>query len=112
MIKKLKQKKGETLVETLFSLMIAVLCVGLIYSAVMAATNINKQTRELDDKYNAELNAVEGLADDVKQFGEKNVVISFFVNDVEIEDPIEAQVTIYGDEDSAFLSYDYEGDAP
>ena len=112
MIKKLKQKKGETLVETLFSLMIAVLCVGLIYSAVMASTNINKQTRALDDKHNAEIKAVEGLLEDAKQSGKKDVVISFSSGAGEISGPIKVSVTVYGKEDSAFLSYDYEGVAP
>ena len=41
MIKKLKQKSGETLVETLFAMLIAVLSMSLLCSAVMAASNIN-----------------------------------------------------------------------
>ena len=121
MIKKLKQKKGETLVETLFSLMIAVLCVGLIYSAVLSATNINSETRALDEKYNSELNAIEGMT--YAEKGTEHVVIEFnfeykptgevLDEDNDQVDPnaktAMAEVTVYGDEESAFLLYDYEG---
>ena len=121
MIKKLKQKKGETLVETLFSLMIAVLCVGLIYSAVIAATNVNKETRALDEKYNSELNAIEGMT--YTETNTENIVINFdyeykpacnLVAEEEVEIDLDAtsvqvEVTVYGDEESAFLLYDYEG---
>ena len=120
MIKKLKQKKGETLVETLFSLMIAVLCVGLIYSAVIAATNINKETRALDEKYNSELNAIEGMT--CTEISSEHVVIEFNfeykpTGDVVDEDMDQVdpnatsaitEVTVYGDEESAFLLYEYE----
>ena len=92
--------------------MIAVLCVGLIYSAVLSATNINKQTRALDDKYNSELNEVEGLSEDMKQLIPQNVVISFYVEDIEMEEPVEKPVIMYGDDESVFLSYEYEGDTP
>lgn len=111
MIKKLKQKRGETLMETLFSMMIAVLCMGMLCNAVMAATNINRQTRELDEKYSDELNAVEGMADDITKT-EKELVISFQPADGSPVYAENATVTVYGDEDSAFLAYDYEGDAP
>ena len=121
MIKKLKQKKGETLVETLFSLMIAVLCIGLIYSAVLSATNINKETRALDEKYNSELNAIEGMT--YTETYEGYLVIDFnyeYKPTCEIvgeeEDQVDpdsvstmVEVTVYGDEESAFLLYDYEG---
>ena len=111
MIKKLKQKRGETLIETLFSMMIVVLCIGLLSSAIMAAANINRQTRELDEKYNEELNAVEGRTEGVSKT-EKDVVISFQPADGSSAYTEDATVIVYGDEDSAFLSYDYEGDAP
>ena len=111
MIKKLKQKKGETLIETLFSLMIAVLCIGLISGAVTASANINRQTRELDKKYADELNAVEGMSDGIST-SEKDVVISFQPKDGSQSYTEEAKVTVYGDENSTFLSYDYEGEAP
>lgn len=111
MIKKLKQKRGETLMETLFSMLIAVLCIGLLSSAVTAAANINQKTRELDEKYNDELNKVEGMSSGVATT-DKTVVITFEHQDGEGNFTEEVIVTVYGDEESAFLSYDYEGDAP
>ena len=111
MIKKLKQKSGETLMETLVSMLIAVLCIGLLSSAIMAAANINKQTRELDQKFSDELNAVEGRTDEVTKT-DKNLVISFQPADGTSAYTENATVTVYGDEDGAFLSYDYEGDTP
>ena len=110
MITKLKQKSGETLMETLFSMMIAVLCMGMLCSAIAAATNINEKTRELDKKYSDELNAVEGMTDDTTS--EKNLVITFQPQDGTPAYTEEVIITVYGDEDSAFLSYDYEGETP
>lgn len=110
MIKKLKQKKGETLVETMFSLMIAVLCVGLIYSAVLSATRINQDVRKLDEKYDSELIAVEGFLEEGVKVTEKDVVITFQYPNEENKYTEEVKVSVYGNDDSAFLSYIYKGD--
>lgn len=59
MIKKLKKNKGETLIEALVSLLIAVLAMGLVASAAVAATNINEKTREADVKFAEELESAE-----------------------------------------------------
>lgn len=111
MIKKLKQKSGETLMETLISMLIAILCIGLLSSAIMAATNINKQTRELDKKYSDELNAVEGRSDDVRKTS-GTIVITFKPSDGSSEYVKSATVTVYGEEDGAFLAYEYKGETP
>lgn len=104
MIKKLKQKKGETLVETLFSMLIAVLSMGILCMAVMTATNLNMQTREMDEKYNSELRAVESLEGDNEV---KVLTITFKSEDGSIlHESTTAEVTMYGGDESAFLSYD------
>ena len=59
MMKKLKQNKGETLMEALISLAIAVLAVSLVASAALAAANINKNTRLADRRLAEELEAAE-----------------------------------------------------
>ena len=117
MIKKLKQKSGETLVETLFSILIAVLSMGILCSAVMAANSINMQSREMDNKYKTELNAVEGMnaveeEDKVDVKTNQHLVITFYpenkqsysINTTELEG---ASTTVYGNDDGVFLSYDY-----
>ena len=93
MMKKIKQNSGETLIETLVSMLIAVLCMGLLCSSVMAATNINKKTRELDDKYASDLQRAEGyMSEDGYDYKKKETV------------------TLYGgaEEDSLFASYTLE----
>lgn len=108
MIRKLKQKKGETLVETLFSMLIAVLSMGILCTAVMAATNLNKQTREMDEKYNAELRAVEGLESTTYKTT-KQLTITFKPEDGTSNYIEYADVELYGSAESAFLSYEYKG---
>lgn len=106
MIKKLRQKNGETLVETLFSMLIAVLSMGILCTAVMAATNLNAQTREMDETYSSQLQEVESLEGYTEV---QNLVITFKSADGSImKEQTTLEVTMYGDEDSAFLSYDYE----
>lgn len=114
MIRKLRQKSGETLVETLVSMLIAVLSMGILCTAVMAATNLNNQTREMDEKYSSQLQEVESLdvnADTKMQM----LTITFQSTDGSIlYQSTTAEVTMYGGDESAFLSYDYEpgGDTP
>ena len=106
MIQKLKQKRGETLVETLFAMLIAVLSMGILCTAVMAATSLNNQTREMDEKYRSELQEVEGWNGTTNS---KLLYITFKSKDgsrvMEVVDDVTVQV--YGGADSVFLSYDY-----
>ncbi len=114
MIEKLKQKKGETLIETLVSMLIAVLSMGILCTAVMAANNLNSQTREMDEKYSSQLQEVEGL-DENADTSTQTLTISFQSTDGSIlYQTTTADVTMYGGDESAFLSYDYEpgGDTP
>ena len=59
MIKKLKQKKGESLLEALISMLIAVLAMGLITTAALAAGRMNQRNREADQKFAEEIEKVE-----------------------------------------------------
>ena len=63
MSKKLKQQKGETLVETLAALLIATLSVMMLTSAITASARINNQYRKADERMAAELQAAESQSD-------------------------------------------------
>lgn len=62
MIHKLKSQRGETLVETMASIVIAALSVALLFTCVMAASQINRMAREADEAYYADLTAAETQA--------------------------------------------------
>ena len=110
MIKKLRQNKGETLIETMVSLLIAVLSVMMLATAVLAATNVNKQTNEADQKYQSQLKAVEGMEESIKK-EDVNVSITFSSTDgAAIYESTTTEVILYGDEDSQFLSYEYSSE--
>ena len=49
-IKKLKSKSGETLVEILIAILIIALSAGLFASMYTASANINRSAREKDEK--------------------------------------------------------------
>lgn len=59
MIHKLKSRRGETLVEAMASIVIAALSVALLFTCVMAASQINRMAREADEAYYAALTAAE-----------------------------------------------------
>lgn len=108
MSKKLRQKNGETLMETLVSLLIAVLSVVIISTAVLATNKINQQTKALDEAYQSELQAVEGLEEDA-YIGVESLSITFESKDgATTYEQISTEVMLYGNDKSAFLSYDYE----
>lgn len=102
MMNKLKQQKGETLIETLVSMMIIVLTVAFLCTCVMSATNINKQTQDADKKYREELLAAESRSGTHEM---RNVVVSFAGAGLGSQT---VEVKVYGDADSDFISYDYE----
>ena len=96
MMRKLKQNKGETLMEALVSLLIAVLAIGLVASAAMAATNINKNTNIADDAFAEELEKAEIYT---AHFESKKLTIDFGGGL-----KVESNVNVYGD-GSRFASY-------
>ncbi len=48
MMKKLRSRRGETLVETLVSLLIVVLCLSFLATAIVTAARINAGARDTD----------------------------------------------------------------
>lgn len=101
MINKLKQQCGETLVEALVSLLIAVLSMGVLSSSVIAASNINQKTRELDSEYAEKLYNAEGMV----EVNEQTAVLHIDFYDDTFTDA-EVDITLYGGEDNDFVSYE------
>lgn len=97
MINKLKKKNGETLSEALISLLIAVLSLGVVASASLAAAKINENTRKADIAFAEELQEAELYLTGGTQ--SKDIRIEFTSGE-----PIVETVKIYG-EGSRFASY-------
>ena len=57
---KWKDTRGETLVEVLASILIGALSVALLFSAVMASSNMDRTAEKTDDEFYASLNKAEG----------------------------------------------------
>lgn len=51
MRRKLRSKRGETLIEVLASVLVASLSIALLFSAVMAAGRINQSARDADEAF-------------------------------------------------------------
>lgn len=102
MIRKLRQKKGETLIETLVAMLVIVLSVALLCTCVMSAANINKQTREADEEFREELLAAENRTGTSQT---KQVQITSTSGNLGVK---LVEVTVYGEAANDFISYDYE----
>lgn len=103
MRRKLRQKKGETLIEALVSLLIVLLSVGMISTCLLTATNINMQTKEADETYNQQLQHAEGLIEEEGYEAEEvEVQIKFQSGDNKT-----VKVKLYGGKESSFAAYDY-----
>lgn len=68
-MKKLRENRGETLVEVLASILIASLSVALLFGCVMASSNMDRDARKLDAehyKYLSEAEAQSGAGTSAK----------------------------------------------
>lgn len=59
MLHKLKNQRGETLVEAMASIVIAALSVALLFTCVMASIQINRMAQGADEAYYKALTAAE-----------------------------------------------------
>lgn len=59
MCRKLKDNRGETLVEMLASILIAALAVALLFTCCMASVQMGGQARAADERYYDNLSAAE-----------------------------------------------------
>lgn len=63
-IRKLRSRSGETLVETLAAIVIVVIAGMTMFYAIMTAARINRITSDADDRYVQESNNAEQLTGD------------------------------------------------
>lgn len=96
MIRKIKQQKGETLVESMVAMLIAVLSVTLLSSTVVAATRINQANRTKDNQFREELQRAENMQEAPIP---STLKVKFGAETAEID------VNVYGG-DGTFISYD------
>lgn len=59
-MKKLRNDRGETIVEVLASILIATLSVTLLFGSVMVSSRLDVKTREQDSGYYEGINKAEG----------------------------------------------------
>lgn len=103
MMKKLKQQNGETLVESLVSLLVSVLSIALVASGIMVSAQLNAKTKEADEKYNRELQIAEGHMEEEGYACTEVEVTLVFAQGYKST----VHVTLYGGENSDFSSYNY-----
>lgn len=99
MIRKLRNNKGETMVEALIALLIAVLSLGLVSSATIAAANMNKIAKETDQKFAEEIQAAEIYS----ATPESKVLTIDFAEGIAAD--VSENVNVYGESTSNFASY-------
>ncbi len=92
-MKKLHCDRGETLIEVLASILIAALSVTLLFSCVMASSNMDREARELDGKHYEALTAAEGQG---VSLGESQVTITQVVIDGGYAEAVGVPVNLYG----------------
>lgn len=103
MRKKLEQKNGETLIEALFSLLIAVLSMGILSTAVIISSNINAQNRKNDEEYARKVYQAEGMTDTAK-----NAVLHIRFETLQEES---VSIDLYGGDANDFASYEMKEQA-
>lgn len=103
MLKKLKDKKGETLVESLVAMLIALLSMVMLTSCTTAAANINAATRAMDKKFAEELERAEGMMAEAG-YETKNIEVKLTFDTCEVK----TDVTLYGGDAGTFVTYEYD----
>lgn len=102
MCRKLKDSRGETLVEMLASILIAALAVALLFTCCMASVQMGGQARAADERYYGNLSAAEARTE---AKGAGKVKVEGNSNRVEV------QIQLYGGD--GMYSYQWEkGAAP
>lgn len=100
MCRKLKDNRGETLVEMLASILIAALAVALLFTCCMASVQMGGQARAADKRYYENLSAAEARTE-VKEAGK--VKVEGNSNSVEVE------IQLYGGEGTYSYQWKKEG---
>lgn len=95
---KLRDNKGETIVEVLISIVVASLSVAFLFSCIITSSNMEKDAKEADKEF---YTALSGAEERKTELTEGNVEIT-----LELSTPVHTDVpiSIYGDD--GVYSYD------
>lgn len=105
LLRKLKTKGGETLVESLAAILVFTMASIVMYTMVTTAANINMTAKEMDEANQKHMIAVEkGLKVDENnnQILNGSALITFTMGSTQIAD---ATVDIYGGQDGSLFTY-------
>ena len=97
LLRKLKSKAGESLIESMAAILIFTMASIVMYSMVTTAADINRTAKEMDETNQQHMIDVE-MGED--QNG--SAIITFSLNGTEIA---ETKVDIYGGEDGRLVTY-------
>ncbi len=103
MMNKLKQQCGETLIEALISLLIAVISMGVLSSAVVASSRLNAAKREKDNEYKQQMEIAEGMSDDAVDSAKLHITFDKIA--IDGNNTITEEINLYGGEENSFASY-------
>lgn len=111
MKRKLKNNRGETLIEVLASILIGALAVALLFTAVMASISMDRTAKKLDydvDVYNKALSDAEKHETTINGvYIDGTIVVpadtKVTVKNPDVVDPANIEVNFYGGEGA--LSY-------
>lgn len=97
-MKKLRNKRGETLIEALAAILIFTLATVALFSLITTATDLNRYAKESDAKTQEQLVAAEQGASN----GQSGTVTLTLTSSSEEKG---VQVTVYGDRDGGLYAY-------
>lgn len=74
--KKLQSRNGETIAETLVSVLIVTLCLTMLAGAIVAAANVNSKTEKMNTAFNADSSNIEVVSGDNHAVIEHSAIIT------------------------------------
>ena len=98
-LRKLKSKAGESLIESMAAILIFTMASIVMYSMVTTAADINRTAKEMDETNQQHMIAVEKGLPDAKN---GTAIITFSLGSTEIA---QTQVDIYGGQDDSLFTY-------
>lgn len=101
MMRKLRENRGETLVETFAAIVVATLSVALLFGGIVASGEIEKNAKRVDEDHYEAFNAAEGQGE--PPTGTATVTIT---NDTGVTSP-SITIDLYGG--SGVYSYKKKG---
>ena len=105
MLKKLKKQNGETLIESLVSVLICVMAMTMLAGSMVATARINHTNREADKKYEEDLKCAEAY--DTEEAETSSEKIQFIIkHEDSTTEIVEEDIILYDNgTESSFASY-------